>query len=402
MEAKRLFFAMGMVLCSGMVSAQITIRTDGVNIGGGLDVGSSRIVMTKPLTITDLSVSNATFGSMTASPQGVEFLKSVGIGPYTIQKTGLQDVEIGYGDYGLQLGLSGMNVQSRASSGTAVNPGAEIVGPAAYLRPISHLRADLGSANTRFRYLYVKKVQALESSYASDGRYKENIRDLGASASLLEALRPVSFDFKADVQTGDTVGLQGKVGFIAQEVREVLPGLVEYLPEADLYTLNYVGMIPYLVKAFQEERLEARELREENRKLVQDVEELREEMDEMKAMVESLRAMLQPGTKAPQAPVSNEDFGNRAGMQDCKLYQNQPNPFTETTVIRYELPQGTRGAGLQVFDMQGRKVMERELPQGIGTGQEEIKGNSLQPGMYTYSLVVSGKVMDSKKMVVTE
>ena len=125
-------------------------------------------------------------------------------------------------------------------------------------------------------------------------------------------------------------------------------------------------------------------------------------MDEMKAMVESLRAMFQPGTKAPQAPVSNEDFGNRAGMQDCKLYQNQPNPFTETTVIWYELPQGTRGAGLQVFDMQGRKVMERELPQGIGTGQEEIKGNSLQPGMYTYSLVVSGKVMDSKKMVVTE
>lgn len=349
-----------MVLCSGMVSAQIVIRTDGVNIGGGLDVGSSRIVLTKPLAITDLSVSNATFGSMTAIPQGVEFLKSVGIGPYTIQKTGLQDVEIGYGDYGLQLGLSGMNVQSRASSGTAVNPGAEIVGPAAYLRPISHLRADLGSANTRFRYLYVKKVQALESSYASDGRYKKNIRDLGASASLLEALRPVSFDFKADVQTGDTVGLQGKVGFIAQEVREVLPGLVEYLPEADLYTLNYVGMIPYLVKAFQEERLEARELREENRKLVQDV--------EVKAMVESLRAMLQPGTKAPQAPVSNEDFGNRAGMQDCKLYQNQPNPFTETTVIRYELPQGTRGAGLQVFDMQGRKVMERELPQGIGTG----------------------------------
>ena len=67
---------MGMVLCSGMVSAQIAIRTDGVNIGGGLDVGSSRIMLTKPLAITDLSVSNATFGSMTAIPQGVEFLKS--------------------------------------------------------------------------------------------------------------------------------------------------------------------------------------------------------------------------------------------------------------------------------------------------------------------------------------
>ncbi len=61
---------MGMALCGGIAAAQITIRTDGVNIGGGLDVGSSKIIMTRPLSITDLSLSNADFGSMTVSRKG--------------------------------------------------------------------------------------------------------------------------------------------------------------------------------------------------------------------------------------------------------------------------------------------------------------------------------------------
>lgn len=161
-------------------------------------------------------------------------------------------------------------------------------------------------------------------------------------------------------------------------------------------------MIPYLVKAFQEERREVRELQEENRNLAQEVEDLREELDAMKVMLEAVQAALQPGTKAAQGSASNEGSDDKSGQSGCKLYQNQPNPFTETTVIRYELPQGTRGASLQVFDMQGRRVMEKALPQGVEAGQTEIAGNTLQPGMYTYSLVVEGRVMDSRKMVVTE
>ena len=402
MKAKRLFLTMGMALCGGIAAAQITIRTDGVNIGGGLDVGSSKIIMTRPLSITDLSLSNADFGSMTVSPQGVEILKPVEIWPYTLQQTDGQGLSLGYGTYGLKLGLSGVASQPQSAPGVDVNPGFGFEGAAAYLQPLTHLGVDLGSASTRFRYLYVKEVRATGSSYVSDERYKENVRGLGASTPLLENLRPVSFDFKADGQTGDTTGLKGKVGFIAQEEREVMPGLVGYIPEADMYTLNYVGMIPYLVKAFQEERREVRELQEENRNLAQEVEDLREELDAMKVMLEAVQAALQPGTKAAQGSASNEGSDDKSGQSGCKLYQNQPNPFTETTVIRYELPQGTRGASLQVFDMQGRRVMEKALPQGVEAGQTEIAGNTLQPGMYTYSLVVEGRVMDSRKMVVTE
>ncbi|MDE7073125.1 MAG: tail fiber domain-containing protein, partial [Bacteroidales bacterium] len=82
----------------------------------------------------------------------------------------------------------------------------------------------------------------------------------GATATLLK-LRPVSFDFKEDNDLFDSADLKGKVGFIAQEVQTVLPNQVKYLSGTDIYTLDYVSMIPYLVKAFQETYAENENLR---------------------------------------------------------------------------------------------------------------------------------------------
>lgn len=368
-----IFIAAVSLLFGVSANAQIKVTSSEIQIGDGLTVGSSQMDVKKP----------------------------VYIWPYTLQQTGVQDLKIGYGNYGLQLGLSGLEVRPQSNAnGVVVNPvdpGISFEMPFAYLQPISNLGTSLGSANYRFRYLYVKRVEALESNYASDERYKENIEGLGSSMPLIESLRPVRFDFKADFLDGDTTGLKGKVGFIAQEVQYVLPGLVDYLPESDMYTLNYVGMIPYIVKAFQEERAEVEVLREENAAMSEAIETMQEELAELKAVLG-----LSSDAKAPQASGVKEDADRQNEVQGFNLYQNQPNPFTEATVIRYELPQGTQAASLQVFDMQGRKVMERALPQGVASGQEEIDGNTLQPGMYTYALVVAGKMMASKKMVVTE
>lgn len=79
----------------------------------------------------------------------------------------------------------------------------------------------------------------------SDARLKENITELSVSA--LEAVKSIevkSFDWLTD-------GKHVDAGIIAQQLQQIIPGLVRE-DEKGLLSINYVGLIPYLVKAIQE------------------------------------------------------------------------------------------------------------------------------------------------------
>lgn len=80
---------------------------------------------------------------------------------------------------------------------------------------------------------------------------KKNIEPMEDAEKIL-GLKPVKFDFK-----NETFGTDQR-GFIAEEVKEVLPNLVI---DGETPALNYSGMIPYLVAMVQkqEERIRALE-----------------------------------------------------------------------------------------------------------------------------------------------
>jgi trimeric autotransporter adhesin len=85
-------------------------------------------------------------------------------------------------------------------------------------------------------------------SCSSDVRLKQNIVSLDPATSLINQLKPVTYQWK--VGSTDT-----QTGFIAQDVEAVIPGLVS--TNSDGYkSLNTSGIIPYLVKAFQEQSKE--------------------------------------------------------------------------------------------------------------------------------------------------
>ena len=249
---------------------------------------------------------------------------------------------------------------------------------------------DLGSESNRFKNVYAVNSRSLNgSSQLSDIRYKENIKNLqGATATLLK-LRPVSFDFKANNNIFDTADLKGKVGFIAQEVQTILPNQVKYLSETDMYTLDYVSMIPYLVKAFQETYAEN--------------ENLRDEVEELREAVELLREQLStspntPKNKAPKPGKSEKE----AGAEQAMLRQNMPNPFSESTVIEYTLPAKTKAATLNIYSNTGKIVRSYVLSTGNRNGWITVESYSLTPGIYTYSLLVGERIVDTKRMVVTK
>jgi hypothetical protein len=90
-------------------------------------------------------------------------------------------------------------------------------------------------------------------SAISDIRLKENVRDLDAGLDTILALKPRRFDWKE----GKGKDVKDDMGFIAQEVEEVLPALIggwkagEGEPD-DLKSVKAGDLIPVLVKAIQE------------------------------------------------------------------------------------------------------------------------------------------------------
>ena len=258
----------------------------------------------------------------------------------------------------------------------------------------------LGTNNARFKEFYVNQVWSPNQiKTPSDIRFKENIEPIENATEKILALRPVSFDFKNTEEIQDTTDLKDKVGFIAQELMAVLPNLVCLIPETNMYAVEYASLIPYLVKAFQEAQEEKAALEEQTTELQEQVSELRDQLASLQEIMQSLLAQTEYVTTVSKNDAAKHSPKNT--IQEAKLFQNLPNPFSEKTVIRYELPKMAGNAYLQVFDVSGRMLQNITLPHAQEIGQIEISAGELTPGSYTYSLVVSGKVVDSKRMVVT-
>ena len=83
----------------------------------------------------------------------------------------------------------------------------------------------------------------------SDARLKKEVKDLGYGLDEILKLRPVSFK-RIGEDTDRT-----EMGFIAQEVREVMPEIViEAQDEEKTLTMTYDKMVAPLVKAIQEQQ----------------------------------------------------------------------------------------------------------------------------------------------------
>ncbi|HEV8151074.1 MAG TPA: T9SS type A sorting domain-containing protein [Gemmatimonadales bacterium] len=85
------------------------------------------------------------------------------------------------------------------------------------------------------------------------------------------------------------------------------------------------------------------------------------------------------------------------------LLQNQPNPFTRSTSIRFELPRAER-VRLEVFDAQGRllrRLADATYQPGRWSVEWDCRDASDRlagPGIYFYRMA-TGSFRDQKKMV---
>lgn len=204
----------------------------------------------------------------------------------------------------------------------------------------------------------------------SDAITKNNVQYL--SGNIVESimqLKPISFYYNLDKglfnpeETKSPSAQQMHYGFIAQELKDVLPNIV-YEGQDSILSINYIELIPILVKTIQELSIEVEKLKN---------------ADESKRYISDLNS------SKPQAI----------------LYQNKPNPFSIDTKIEYLLPEITHSATLYIFDANGLQLAEYpNLP--LGQGNIIVSASTLEAGMYLYSLVVDNQLIDTKRMILTK
>ena len=85
-------------------------------------------------------------------------------------------------------------------------------------------------------------------------------------------------------------------------------------------------------------------------------------------------------------------------LSSASLEQNLPNPFSNKTIISYTLPEKFGAAQIVISDKNG-KVLKQIRITGQGKGTINLDAATLASGTYHYSLVVDGKLVASKQMM---
>ena len=110
----------------------------------------------------------------------------------------------------------------------------------------THIAAIYGTTSSGGIAVYVNSDGQLGTT-TSSARFKTGIADLGSRSDILYDLRPVTFEYRPEI---DPLGIP-QYGLIAEEVAEVAPDLVIYDDAGDPYTVRYEQLVPLLLNELQ-------------------------------------------------------------------------------------------------------------------------------------------------------
>jgi hypothetical protein len=312
-----------------------------------------------------------------------------------------------YAVYGVSAGTSGVNYGGRFEAGGAAVPNYAV-----------YAETDTTATGNYAGYFVGDVLVTGAIINPSDVNLKEHIDTIRNADSLLSLLRPVYFNYK---QTGNAAALNlnplRQMGLIAQEVEAVIPAIVKDVLHPAVYdsagtavhpsftykTVDYEKIIPLLVGGYKGQQLEIDSLLKNdrlqdsvNRYVQAQNANLQSQLDALTDRINACCSGRQAQADAhPDAVSINIELKDG---QSIVLEQNVPNPFAEQTTISYYLPDNTGKAQLLFYNAQGKLIQSAELVQK-GKGQLNVFAGDLSSGMYTYTLVVDGKIIESKKMM---
>lgn len=314
------------------------------------------------------------------------------------------------GTFNTALGASALyaNTTGQANTGLGYNSNVS-VGTLNYATAVGANALVNASNKVRIGSAAVTVVEGqVAYSFPSDGRFKTNISESDVKGlDFIKLLRPVVYNFDTkkfqEFLTKNMPDSLRKIymqndfaastairqsGFIAQEVEKTAKeigynfnGVHSPENENDNYSISYSQFVVPLVKGMQEQQ--------------QMIEAQQKQINELTALIKHSTDNVSETSKTIGSVTLND-------AQVIVLEQNVPNPFAEQTSIAYKLNEGVQKAQILFYNADGKLINSSELKTNAGKGQLNVFASDLSNGVYTFTLVVDGKVIESKRMIKTK
>jgi hypothetical protein len=250
---------------------------------------------------------------------------------------------------------------------------------------LSYAIYGTGQGTNFFAGYFNGRIFSTNALVVSDKTLKKDIKNEENATEKLSKIKPVTYNFIQDKKiTGLNLSDRLQHGFIAQELEEVFPELVEeilnpifnekneQIGTKTLKAVNYIGLISVLTSSINE--------------LNKKIESLEEKLNEKNSTL-----------IVNNARLSNDELLN-IEKSSYSLGQNIPNPFKDKTTINYSLPESERNAKILILNLNGQLIKEYQLSET--KGQLTIEAGTLQKGMYLYTLLSNNEEIITKKMIV--
>jgi trimeric autotransporter adhesin len=371
---------------------------------------------------------------------------AIGSSALNLNATGVQNTAVGVnaleyntGGYNTAIGLDALYSNTTGNNNTALGWYADVSSTG--FTNATAIGSGALAANSDYVRVGNVNVSVIGGqvgwSNLSDGRFKFNIQENVKGLDFIKRLRPITYQMntqavdnfliqnmpdsiKTKHQTGMNFAPSTAIihsGFIAQEVDSVahICGFVSSIVHTpanstDPYALSYAEIVVPLVKAVQElnktaDSLKAHQKTSDSLSTIQAT--TLQNLLNHQQITDSLLAVLQNcclhGTTQKTLQNDSGEQGNSTSIHNIELannailYQNAPNPFGDGTTIKYFVPDNT-DAQIIFYDMFGNQLKVYKIEEK-GMGQLNIGATNLAAGMYSYSLIVNEKVVDTKKMI---
>jgi hypothetical protein len=320
--------------------------------------------------------------------QGIGVRASVEGTDRTWATAGLFSVPVSSQATGVQAFVSGQNyaigVNGAANSAVGVAIGGQFTacGTTSIGIFVDACNSANNGAGPSYAGFFNGDVFSTGSFTASDKRLKKDIQPISNALELLGKIEPKKYQFDNSKYPSLKLSAQKEnYGVIAQELEAVMPSLVKDVPVPGgkgftgetIKSVNYTELIPVLIQAVKDQQ---------------------KQIEELKAMIASKDNTRTTAAESEAIAKINIELSDKNVIV---LGQNTPNPFSKSTAITFNLPKMVQHAVINFTSADGRSLKSVEVT-ARGMGVINVYANELSSGVYMYTLVADGKVVETKKM----